>query len=67
LKHFAHSNFKLNDFISILDINVYNSEGLSAFHILLVKLMDLATYEMLPISSRDVPLTDDLITAKMIK
>lgn len=50
------------------DVNVYNSSGLSAFHILLTKLMDLATYEMLPMSNRgDAPLTDDMITSKMIK
>jgi hypothetical protein len=50
------------------DVNVYNTEGLSAFHILMVQLMDLAAYESLPISSRgNNPMTDDMIVESMSK
>jgi hypothetical protein len=47
---------------------VYNGEGLSAFHILMVKLMDLAAYESLPMSSRGAnPMTDDMIVDSMLR
>ena len=49
-------------------MNVYNSDGLSAFHILMVKLLDLAAYESVPMSSRGAnPMTDDMISSSMAK